>query len=724
MISNITIGESDTGSGGRNSPPALRGRLSGPCETGGGAKSPQRKAGAGQELAQWLAAWLLVLAAIGPCPLRAQSNAANPAVASDRYLLIVETSSSMQHRADAVRGAVWYLLGSGLDGEFRDGGTLGVWTFSKDLSAGRLPLQTWSYSAQKDITQCTVNFLARQKYGKRASFDKLVPALLRLVEESERLTVILISSGECKIRGMPFDDQINAAYHQFHDQQQKARMPFVSVLRARHGQVVDYVVNTPPWPLHLARLAEEHKAVEPPRKQPGEASRKAPSPQVAPMIISGKKPQPEPAPVPKPEPLPARTEPSPPVVAAAVTNAPATMKPPQPDTHTAEAAEAHPAPVASEKLATETPPKPAPAMTPISEPKLETVKAPEAKAAEPAPAHPEVVALPPAPKPTAEPVPAKTEPSSSVVAGTATNAPATVKPSEPAAPPAQVAKAQPAPVVPEKPATEPTPNAAPARVSAKEPKAETVKIPEAVAIQPPPAKPEVVAPAPAPKPAAEPAPVRPEQPAPAIAASVTKEPTVVKPTEPAALTAEGSKPQPAPVAPEKPATQSPPKLTPAPTPMSEPKLDVVRAREPKAAEPAPVKPQAPAPAAVPMSRPEPVAVEQPKPAAAPEVKTEPAPVPAVAPVVSPSASPNAITAQAASANVSSLTPPPTSRPVPLAQSATATPTESFLSSLNIGIAGALLALVAAGVAFLLMRRPRVVPQGSLITRSFEREKGP
>jgi hypothetical protein len=43
---------------------------------------------------------------------------------------------------------------------------------------------------------------------------------------------------------------------------------------------------------------------------------------------------------------------------------------------------------------------------------------------------------------------------------------------------------------------------------------------------------------------------------------------------------------------------------------------------------------------------------------------------------------------------------------------------------NIWIAALLLAVVAVGIAFLLMRRSRTAPQGSLITRSFEREKGP
>jgi hypothetical protein len=43
---------------------------------------------------------------------------------------------------------------------------------------------------------------------------------------------------------------------------------------------------------------------------------------------------------------------------------------------------------------------------------------------------------------------------------------------------------------------------------------------------------------------------------------------------------------------------------------------------------------------------------------------------------------------------------------------------------NIVVAAVLLGFIAAGFAFLLTRRSRTAPHGSLITRSFEREKRP
>jgi nitrogen fixation protein len=509
MTLSITTGESGIHISGDNSQAAQRHRLRERYRNDSRAKRPGRWSGSGFLLTRRLLAGLLVLAGLAPCPLPAQPNAPNAAPPSERCLLIVETSKSMQRRADAVLGVVRDMLMSGLNGEFRDGGTLGIWTFNEDLSAGRFPLQTWSSSAQKDITQRTLAFLKSQHYEKQASFDKVAPALGRVIRDSELITVILISSGDCKIRGTPFDDRINASCQQWYDQQQKARMPFVTVLRARNGHAGGYVVNTPPWPLQVPRLPEETKSAETIQARLLEALRNASTTTAPPLAVSAKKSQPEPAPSPKPEPVATRTEAPLPVAAVAITNAAAPVKPP--------------------------------------------------------------------------------------VA---------------AAPPAEVAKAAPAPVVPEKPATVAAPKPAPAPISSIEPKAETVKAPEAKKVEPAPAKPEPTPAAPAPKP-----------------------------------------------------------------------------------------------------KPEPAAIEQPKPAPTPAAKTEPAPTAPVAAATQPTPS-----------RPASLATLPSPCLVAPAQSATAVPSESLLRTRNILVAALLLAIVAVAFTFLLMRRSRAAPQGSLITRSYERQK--
>jgi hypothetical protein len=230
----------------------------------------------------------------------------------------------------------------------------------------------------------------------------------RVIKDSELITVILISSGDSKIRGTPFDEQINAAYQQSHDQQQKARMPFVTVLRAKKGRAAEYVVNTPPWPLQIPRLVQETNVAETLHEKLREAVRQPPTSNVPPLIISGKKPPPEQPPAPKTDLAPAKPAVTPAVVTVAVTNEPATTKAPEPVAPPTEIAKAEPAPLVPIKSVTEPPPTPVPAPAKASESKQEPAKGGEATAVATAPAQPEPT--PPAPAPKPGPAPVATEP--------------------------------------------------------------------------------------------------------------------------------------------------------------------------------------------------------------------------------------------------------------------------------------------------------------------------
>src|SRR5438309_7975909 len=61
------------------------------------------------------------LFALGLCSSQAQTNTATP---GNRYLLIVETSRSMQQRSQGTLRAVQQLLLSGMNGQLRRGDTL------------------------------------------------------------------------------------------------------------------------------------------------------------------------------------------------------------------------------------------------------------------------------------------------------------------------------------------------------------------------------------------------------------------------------------------------------------------------------------------------------------------------------------------------------------------------------------------------------------------------
>lgn len=211
-------------------------------------------------------------------------------LSSNRWLFVVDTSSTMARRASATELAVGNLLATGLNGQARSGDTIGLWTFNAELFTGQYPLQLWRPEHARQLAAATAEFLHRQAYAKTANLNKVLPALNELVTNSDILTVILVTDGAGEIHGTPFDSEINAAFKQDFRYQQNARQPFVVVLRADGGQVTDYRVTLAPWlaalpplppppPPPVAKKIETPPVVEKPKP-----------PVVPPLILFGRKP--------------------------------------------------------------------------------------------------------------------------------------------------------------------------------------------------------------------------------------------------------------------------------------------------------------------------------------------------------------------------------------------------------------------------------------------------
>jgi len=231
----------------------------------------------------------LLLGSVSLSP--AQTNI--PPARSNRYLLIVETSRSMQRRSDGVLRSVQDLLGSKMGGQLTNGDTVGVWTYNEDLGKEHLPVQRWSLDTDQMVTGRILAFLKAQKYEKRGQFEKVLPALSRLIKNSDTLTTLLISDGAEEIKGTPFDERINGAFKLWHSQQQEARMPFVIVLRAQKGQLTDCTVNPAPWVVELPPLPPEPQPAKVITKRQIAPAPKSSAPPLPPLIITGKKPEPQ-----------------------------------------------------------------------------------------------------------------------------------------------------------------------------------------------------------------------------------------------------------------------------------------------------------------------------------------------------------------------------------------------------------------------------------------------
>jgi hypothetical protein len=167
----------------------------------------------------------------------------------NRFLFVFDTSRDMKSRGAALEKTLNTLLATSLSGQLHAGDSIGVWTFGQDLRPGDYPLQSWNPDNAVMIASNLVKFVGNQHYGKAARFEALQPLLNKVVQNSERLTVLIFCDGEVKFSGTPFDDGINQIFDQKRNDQKSAGQPFVILLRSQLGQYIGCSMGLPPQPL-------------------------------------------------------------------------------------------------------------------------------------------------------------------------------------------------------------------------------------------------------------------------------------------------------------------------------------------------------------------------------------------------------------------------------------------------------------------------------------------
>ena len=190
--------------------------------------------------------------------LQAQSQTNAPSTSSEeRVLLVVETSAAMQKRTENVQKLVGEMFSSGLGGDMRSGDSVGMWTFNVELRTGQFPLKRWTKPTRQRVAVEMVQFLQQVRNEKTAHLAVIWETLTNIVSRSERITVVIISSGSEAITGTPFDESIAQNFLKNEETQRKAKMPFVTILRAYRGAFVNFSVNLPPWPMELPEYPRE-----------------------------------------------------------------------------------------------------------------------------------------------------------------------------------------------------------------------------------------------------------------------------------------------------------------------------------------------------------------------------------------------------------------------------------------------------------------------------------
>jgi hypothetical protein len=177
-------------------------------------------------------------------PCQANDAPGIPKQRENRFLFIVDTSSAMRACSDATVQGIVELMESEMRGEFRQGDTIGLWTYNNKLHT-EFPMLIWTKADKDAVVADMAAFLQERRYGKRAHLERVMPALNRVIKSSQRITVILISDGTGSIQGTPFDKDISDLQKKYARQLRSDHVPFITVLAARDGAVFDYTINYP-----------------------------------------------------------------------------------------------------------------------------------------------------------------------------------------------------------------------------------------------------------------------------------------------------------------------------------------------------------------------------------------------------------------------------------------------------------------------------------------------
>jgi len=143
------------------------------------------------------------------------------------------------------------------------------------------------------IASNIVRFVSKQHYSKKTTFDTLPLQLNWVVQNSDRLTVLVFCDGEGEIKGTPFDAGINRVFQQQRDERKQTRQPVVVVMCSQLGHYVGCSMNLPPamitfpgfppWPEPPAEPTNAPPSPAPPPAPP------QPHAEAPPLIIIGTK---------------------------------------------------------------------------------------------------------------------------------------------------------------------------------------------------------------------------------------------------------------------------------------------------------------------------------------------------------------------------------------------------------------------------------------------------
>lgn len=192
-------------------------------------------------------------------------------VSSNRFLFVVDTSSSMKPLETPVREALFDLIYSGARGRMTNNDTFGVWMVGEKNDTS-FPMETWRLKNNVELAAQAVTAVKKQGVKGKARLDLAMSDLAQVIKNVDYLTVVLVSNGEAPISGTPFDSEINARFRELAPEMKRAKATLNLALVAQDGEYVAWAVNSPDFLIEIPFVAFKPKPVQ------AEVVAKAPSP--------------------------------------------------------------------------------------------------------------------------------------------------------------------------------------------------------------------------------------------------------------------------------------------------------------------------------------------------------------------------------------------------------------------------------------------------------------
>jgi hypothetical protein len=169
----------------------------------------------------------------------------------NRFLFVVDTSSSMKPLEQAGRQVAFDLVYSELGGRMQAGDTFGIWTFGNEVKGGVFPIQVWSPEKNADLAGQVMTFLKEQSSGRYSRLDMAVTNAERLVKSVKDVDIVFITSAATRFKPDESWALLEQNWKGRVEEARKNKKAMVLTLAARGGQIMQAMVTLEGEPLKL-----------------------------------------------------------------------------------------------------------------------------------------------------------------------------------------------------------------------------------------------------------------------------------------------------------------------------------------------------------------------------------------------------------------------------------------------------------------------------------------